>query len=344
MPDIFTAIIGASGYGGAELLRLLGAHPRFKPACLIAASQAGRRVADLYPHLARWGDLRFERMEEARAGLERCGLVFCALPHGEAMAVLPELKNGVIIDLGGDFRLQDGAAYKEWYGIEHTCPALLAEWTYGLPELFADQIKTAARISNPGCYATAAILAAAPLCKAALVEGALVIDALSGTSGAGRAPKPEMHFAHVYDDMRAYKAARHQHTPEIEMALALVSGRDVRVSFTPHLVPAVRGIHVTCSAALTRDASEQELLGVYQDFYAGKAFVTVSAEQHGTKEVRGANHVFVTPGLDRRNRRAIITCELDNLVKGAAGQAIQNANIKFGYDETLGLEAQALYP
>ncbi|NLF25224.1 MAG: N-acetyl-gamma-glutamyl-phosphate reductase [Deltaproteobacteria bacterium] len=342
--EIKTGILGASGYAGAELLRLLCGHPHFKPLCLVAASQAGARVGDLYPHLAAMAQQRYQHVQESLSELSRCDLVFCALPHGQAMTLLPKLESKVIVDLGGDFRLQDPAAYEQWYGVPHACPELLPTWSYGLPELFREEIITSTRIANPGCYATAAILAAAPLCQNGLIKGSLVINALSGVSGAGRAPKAELHFAHMYEDLRAYKVAKHQHTPEIEMVLERVAGAPVRISFTPYLVPMVRGIHLSCSAELAQDRTEEELLAVYQGFYKDQPFVSVAREQHGTKEVRGANRVFITPALDERTNRVIVTCVLDNLVKGAAGQALQNANLTFGFDEALGLDLSALYP
>jgi N-acetyl-gamma-glutamyl-phosphate reductase len=341
---IETAVIGASGYGGAELLRLMAHHAHFEPVLLIANSQAGARVRDLYPHLYHLEELRFKPLDQSREQLAQCRLVFCALPHGEAMRMLPGLKNEVIIDLGGDFRLKSAEDYERWYGLKHECPEALPSWVYGLPEFFRAEIRGAARISNPGCYATAAILAGAPLLAKGLVEGALVIDALSGVSGAGRTPKAETNFSHVADDLRAYKVARHQHTPEIEMALGKYAGKRALVSFTPHLVPAVRGIHVTCSGELSAGAAEKDLVQIFRDVYAGEPFIRVVESGAGTKEVRGSNFVALTPYLDRHSGRVIVTCVLDNLVKGAAGQALQNANLRFGFDEGLGLDDIALYP
>ncbi len=341
------AVLGASGYGGAEVLRLAAQHPNLDVAVTTGETQAGQTVAELYPHLHEYGQLRLVTADQAGNEISGCDLVFSCLPHGAAMAVLGDLGNDLVIDLGGDFRLDSADDYESWYGLDHQAPGQIADWTYGLPELFRLDIEGSRRIANPGCYPTAVALAAAPLVAAGLVEGPIVADAASGTSGAGRAPKPGLHFAHVHEDMRAYKVGEHQHTPEMEMAIARYAGtdaNDVLVSFTAHLVPMVRGIHATVSAQAVPAASATDLNDVLADAYPGEAFVDVVSTPPGTKQVRGTNRVALSAVLDERSGRAIVTAVLDNLVKGAAGQAIQNANIALGLPETTGLPLEGLYP
>lgn len=338
------AVLGASGYTGAELLRLLAEHPDVEVVVATADSQAGVDVGELYPHLQAYGDLPMRTIDDATDDIAACRLVFCGLPHGEAMRVLPGLDNDLVVDLGGDFRLDDPSEYARWYGTTHAAPDDLDAWVYGLPELLREDIAGADRIANPGCYPTAATLAIAPLLAAGMIEGPVVVDAASGTSGAGRGPKPDLHFAHVFEDVRAYKIAAHQHTPEIEHALELATGRQCRVSFTAHLVPMVRGIHATVSAQLAPGADPGQVADLFADNYGDEEFVAVSATPPGTKQVRGSNMCVLHPAVDLRCGRVIVTSVIDNLVKGAAGQAVQNANIALGLDEGTGLPVEGLYP
>lgn len=338
------AVLGASGYGGAEILRLLAGHPEIDVAVLTAESQAGRPVTDLYPHLATYDGRSYDHVDDVRGRVENCAVVFAALPHGESMRLLPGLVAPRIVDFGADFRLDDAGTYEDWYGEVHAAPDSLTGWVYGLTELFRDAVAEASRVANPGCYPTAVTLAVAPLLKAGLIEGEVVVDAVSGLSGAGRAPKGTLHFAHADEDVRAYKVAAHQHTPEMELGLRRHAGRPVTVSFTAHLAPMTRGIHATCSARLTDGAGSDDVLAVLHDTYDKEAFVRVVPEPPGTKEVRGSNSVAVSATVDGRARRVIVTSVLDNLVKGAAGQALQNANLMLGLDEGLGLTSLGMYP
>ncbi len=337
------AVLGASGYGGAELVRLLAAHPDFDVVVATAQSQAGQRLSEVYPHL-RSDDLFLRELGQVEDEVAACDVVFSALPHGESMRVLPALTNELVVDLSGDFRLDDVNVYEDWYGLNHVAHEELHRWTYGLPELFRDEIVGSRRIASPGCYATAAILGLAPLISESMIEGSIVVDAMSGTSGAGRAPKPGLHYAHVAEDVRAYKIGEHQHTPEIERTLEFVSDRPVTVSFTAHLVPMARGIHATCSAEVVDDVDIDEIRSSFDDLYRSEPFVDVVASPPGTKQVRGSNMALVHPSFDPHSGRVIVTSVIDNLVKGAAGQAIQNANLALGFDETTGLSFEAIYP
>ena len=339
-----TAIIGASGYTGAELLRLLANHPNFDVRVVTANSQAGKSVTELYPHLHGFAHLTFKKLSDVESELALCDLVFCGLPHGEAATKLPSLSNKVIIDLGSDFRLKDSFQYPLWYGREHPTPHELSNWTYGLPELFKSDICSSTRIANPGCYATACILAVAPLLRAKLMEPFIVINAISGTTGAGREPSAATHFSHVTEDVRAYKPGSHQHTPEIEAALTIFSGLPAKISLTPHLAPMARGIFATCNAKLISHVTEDDILICLKTTYQNCPFVTVQSNLPGTKEVRGSNRIVIAPKIDQHTQHIIITSVIDNLTKGASGQAIQNANIIFGLDETTGLTDIGLYP
>ena len=342
---IKTAIIGASGYTGAELLRLLASHPEFSVELVTAHSQAGKAVTDLYPHLATYKNLTFKKLSEASTDLYGCELVFCGLPHGEAVEVLPSITNKkLIVDLGSDFRLQDASLYPVWYGREHKAPEELSQWTYGLTELFRNDIRKASKIANPGCYATASILAAAPVLKEKLVEPLLTINAISGLSGAGREPSPGMHFSHADEDVRAYKITSHQHTPEIEMALSRYSLKDTKVSFVPHIGPFTRGIFATITAKLMAGVTEQQIFDCLQETYKYDSFVSIQKTPAGTKELRGSNRVAISAKVDSRLGLVVITSTIDNLVKGAAGQAIQNANVVYGLEEQSGLTTLGLYP
>jgi len=338
------AILGASGYAGAELLRLLAGHEQAQVAVATADSQQGKKVADLYPNLAPcYPDLNFDSLSSEK--INRADVVFSALPHGESMHILPCLKNDLIVDLGSDFRLKNSELYPEFYDRAHVCPDQLPLWSYGLPELFRTEIAESKRIASPGCYATAIILALAPLVREGLIEDTIVVDAISGTSGAGRGAKPGLHFAHVFEDVRAYKIGDHQHIAEVEQSLNKLSpAQKVAVSITPHLAPMTRGIHATCSAQLVKSCSSQEISQLFSTSYQHEPFIGVSDLPPGTKEVRGSNGVRIYPTVDHRTNRVIVVSVLDNLVKGAAGQAVQNMNIALGFSESLGLTNTGFYP
>jgi N-acetyl-gamma-glutamyl-phosphate reductase len=340
------AVLGASGYTGAELLRLLATHPEFEVAAIGASSAAGDPVTSRYPHLDAYSGRSFEDLKpETVAG--RAEVALFALPHGEAASVAPTLlEAGLrVVDLSGDFRLP-ADAYPSWYGYEHPSSAWLEKAVYGLPELFAGEIRDAALVANPGCYPTAVLLGLLPLAKTGLIEtGGIVIDAKSGVSGAGRTPSDSTHFATADGSVRPYKAGGvHQHTPEIERYLSFAAGGESAITFVPHLVPTTRGVLTTSYVKTTSDAAS--LLAELNDAYSTAPFVRVLPE--GTlpdsKRLQGSNVCELGVAVDGRTGTAIVIGAVDNLVKGAAGQAIQNLNIMLGLPETTGLEAQAVYP
>jgi N-acetyl-gamma-glutamyl-phosphate reductase len=333
-------IVGASGYTGAELLRLAATHPELEVVLATGDTQAGTRVSELYPSLRPvYGDLAFQPYEpDAVDGLD---LVFCGLPHGAGQAIVPEVRERVkwVLDLSADFRLVDPAAYPRWYGAAHTCPELLGAFAYGLPELFRDELIGASAVAVPGCYPTAAGLALAPLVRAGAVEPAgIVVDAASGVSGAGRGLKPSSHFCSVDEDFAAYGLLDHRHTPEIEQVLG------ASVLFTPHLAPMTRGILATCYARPTEATTTEAVLGLLRDAYAGEPFVQVIDGAPTTKAALGSNSAFITARADERTGWVLALCAIDNLVKGASGQAIQCANLMAGLPETAGLPLVGTYP
>lgn len=332
------AVLGASGYAGAELLRLLAGHPRFEVLSAAASSEEGKAVGDLYPSLAAaYPSLVYGPIEAATAA--GADVVFCALPHGASQKLVPELLDQVphVIDLGADFRLRDPALYPVWYGSEHSCPELLKESVYGLPELSRQGLAGARLVAVPGCYVTAATLALAPLVEAGVVEAdGVVVDAASGVSGAGAKPGPGYQFCTVDEDFRAYGLLTHRHTPEMEQAIA------ARVLFTPHLAPMSRGILATCYARSVPGSPEP--LDVLAKAYAGEPFVVVSERSPSTKAALGSNVAHLTARRDQRSGWVVSICALDNLVKGAAGQALQCANAVMGWAETTGLGLAAVSP
>jgi N-acetyl-gamma-glutamyl-phosphate reductase len=346
---ISVGVIGGSGYAGAELLRLVAGHPDLELAWATGESQAGNRVAELYPNLAApYGDLEFVPYEPALAdGVELC---FLALPHGASQALVGELRSRVkwLVDLAADFRLHDAALYPLWYGEEHHAPELLGDLVFGLPELFRDQVAAATAVAAPGCYPTAATLPLAPLVTAGLIEPAgIVVDAASGVSGAGRPPKPSTTFCTVDEDFTAYSLLTHRHTPEIEQAVAEAAGLPsdgVQVLFTPHLAPMNRGILATCYARPTRTTSTGELLDCYRGAYRGEPFVVVTEGSPSTKATLGSNAAHLTARYDERTGFVVAIGAIDNLVKGASGQAVQCANLMTGLPETAGLSAVGISP
>jgi N-acetyl-gamma-glutamyl-phosphate reductase len=337
---IRVGIFGASGYAGAELLRLCSAHPYLQAVVATGESAAGTAVADLYPSLAAaYPTLRFAESDPDLAdGLD---LVFLALPHGASEDVVPLLRKrvGVIVDLAADFRLKDPALYPRWYGEEHRHPELLEEAVFGLPELFRPSLPGATLIAAPGCHVTAAALALAPLIRAGAIESTgVVVDTITGVSGAGRAPKTSSHFCTVDEDVSAYGVLNHRHTPEIEQATG------AQVLFTPHLAPMNRGILATCYARPTPSAGSPDPLGILRTFYADEPFIVVSERSPSTKATLGANTVHLTARFDERTGWILVLSALDNLVKGAAGQAVQCANLALGLPETAGLPVVGVYP
>ena len=335
-------ILGASGYTGSELLRLLAAHPRFEVAVATADSHAGEAVAAHTPSLAAaYPGLIYEESDAAR--FDGLDLVFCGLPHGESQRIVPELKAraGLVVDLAADFRLKDATLYPQWYGEEHSAPELLADAVYGLPELFREGLAGATLVAAAGCYPTAAGLALAPLVRNALVEPTgIVVDAASGVSGAGRGLKETLHFGTVDEDFTAYGLLTHRHTPEMEQ---IIGGE---VLFTPHLVPMTRGILATCYARPRAGTTPTttSVMAALHDAYDAEPFVVVSDDPPSTKATAGSNAAHVTARVDPRTGWVISLCALDNLVKGASGQAVQCANAALGLPETTGLPIAGVYP
>ncbi|MDH3752808.1 MAG: N-acetyl-gamma-glutamyl-phosphate reductase [Acidimicrobiia bacterium] len=339
-------IVGASGFTGAELLRLCASHPGLDIAVATGDSQAGNRIADLYPSLAAaYGDRVYDTYSpDLVDGLD---LVFCGLPHGVSQSVVPELRGrvGHIVDLGSDFRLHDPELYPEWYGAGHECPELLDEFVYGLPELFREQLVGAELIAATGCNAATAILALAPVLGAGLVEGeALIVDLVTGVSGAGRPAKPHTTFCAVDEDVTPYGLLTHRHTPEIEQALTEKTGVGTSVLFTPHLAPMNRGIIATCYGRPTRPTTTDEALGALADLYADEPFMVVDERPPSTKATLGSNTVHLTARVDPRTGLVMTMAALDNLMKGASGMAVQCANLALGLPETSGLPIVGVYP
>ena len=336
------AIVGASGYTGAELLRILAAHPAMAVAVATGDTQAGVAVGDLYPSLGpAYPELIFSSYEpDEVAGAD---VVFLALPHGASQQIVPSLLDtgtgARIVDLAADFRLRDPGVYQQWYGETHDAPDHLASFAYGLPELFRDSVAGAAAVAAPGCYPTAAALALAPLVRAGVIEpDGVIVDAASGVSGAGRPAKPHTSFCAADGDYTAYGLLDHRHTPEIEQA----SGAGVL--FTPHLAPMNRGILATCYARPTGACHSDDLLAVLESAYAGEPFVTVSDRPPSTKATLGSNSAHLTARHDPRTGWVMALCAIDNLGKGASGQAVQCANLLCGIDETAGLATVGVYP
>jgi N-acetyl-gamma-glutamyl-phosphate reductase len=330
-------IIGGSGFGGAELLRLCASHPEFTVVFATADSQADTRVAGLYPSLApAYPDLAFVGFDPVLA--DDVDLVFLALPHGASQAIVAQIHGRVrwIVDLGSDFRFDDAAVYPEWYGGTHSSPHLLDEFAYGLPELFRDEIAAATSVAVPGCYPTAAALALAPLTRNGLIEtSGIVIDAVSGVSGAGR---DKIAFCAADEDVSAYGLLRHRHTPEIERVIG------AQVLFTPHLVPMNRGMLATCYSRPSGPASTDDVREVFAKFYADEPFVTLVDGSPHTKAVQGSNSAHVSVLADDRTGFVVSLCAIDNLGKGAAGQAMQCANLLVGLPETTGVPTLGVYP
>ena len=340
------AVIGASGYTGVELLRLLHGHPEIEVGTLTADSNAGARVADLYPSLAAgYGDTVYAPTDpSALAGYD---VVFLGLPHGQSQQMAGALVDtvGHVVDLGADFRLPP-ADYECWYGEAHTAPELISRFAFGMPELYRDQIVAAQHVASPGCYPTAASLALAPLVAHGLVEPTgIVVNAVSGVSGAGRGLKTTSLFSEVDENVTAYGLLTHRHTAEMEQALTHAGDTAVQVLFTPHLVPMIRGILATCYARpATSGLNTESLLATYREFYADEPFVVVTDGSPATKAATGSNTVHVSVRYDDRTGTVLALGALDNLVKGASGQAVQNANLLLGLPETTGLPTIGLMP
>ena len=346
------AILGASGYTGAELMRLLTNHPGVKVDVLTADRSAGQTFKSIYPQFSYRSDLpMLTKWEDSEKQIQDCDLAFCCLPHGTTQEIIsslakasPKLK---IVDLSADFRLKDLASYEKWYGKPHVAADLQTEAVYGLPEINRADVVNARILANPGCYPTAAQLPLVPLLKAGLIIAEdIIIDAKSGTTGAGRAPKEAFLYCEVADGIAAYAVGNHRHSPEIEQGLSMASGKDVIVNFTPHLMPMSRGIlesiYVKLAPGKTAKDLKDHLIATYKD----ETFVTIleGGALPQTRHVRGSNNCFINVVQDRVPGRAIIISAIDNLVKGASGQAIQNMNIMLGFPETTALMGAPMFP
>jgi N-acetyl-gamma-glutamyl-phosphate reductase len=342
------AIVGASGYTGVELIRILYCHPEVAVTCVTSERSAGKRVSDVYPSLRGRCDLVLENLEPVRVA-GKVDFIFTALPHKAAMEVVPTfLELGKqVVDLSADYRLKDAREYEKWYE-PHLNPALLKKAVYGLPELKRAKIADADLVANPGCYPTSVILGLAPLLKKRLIDPAsIIVDSKSGVTGAGRGAKVDFLYCEVNEGFKAYGVGGvHRHIPEMEQELSLLAGEKLAITFTPHLVPMDRGILSTIYAQPEKTMTAADLIKLYQDFYKGEPFVRVLEEGcfPSTAFVRGSNFCDIGLAVDGRSGRIIIVSAIDNLVKGASGQAVQNMNLMCGFPEAMGLEGLALFP
>ncbi|RJQ65916.1 MAG: N-acetyl-gamma-glutamyl-phosphate reductase [Desulfobacteraceae bacterium] len=338
---IRVGVIGASGYAGAELVRLLAGHPQVKLNALTCRQDAGQRFDQIYPAMTGWVDLVCEAYD-ARKLIRSVDLVFTALPHQLPMSLVPELLDqGLkVIDLSADFRFKDAAVYEAHYK-PHSAAGLLPQAVYGLSEVYTEQIKSASLVGNPGCYPTSVLLPLVPLIKANLIDTRLLIaDAKSGVSGAGRGASSTSHFCHVNESFKAYKVGSHRHTPEMEAVLSDVAGEPIALNFVPHLVPMTRGMQTTIYTQPRGGVTLRQIEECLQAFYAGRFFIRLrGATPPDALNVKGTNSCDIGYTLDARNNRLILMSAIDNLVKGAAGQAVQNMNIMLGMDESLGLQS-----
>ena len=342
------AICGGSGYTGIELLRILSGHPQIKLTSVTSEKSAGKSVSSLFPHLQKYKDLTYEPLNKIEL-LKKADLFFLALPHGasqEAVNFFFENKK-YVIDLSADYRLSDPKVYQEWYGLPHKYLATLKKAVFGLPEIYRTRIKKAKLIANPGCYPTSAILGLLPAIKGKLIDpSSLIIDSKSGTTGAGRKADLAVSFCEVNEGFKAYGIGTHRHTPEIEQELSFASGKKIRVNFTPHLLPVDRGILTTAYARLSKKTDTASVLNIYKKMYRDEPFVCVLDEGifPNIKNVRGTNFCHIGLKVVQRTNTLIIVSAIDNLVKGASGQAVHNMNIMMGFEETTALESLALLP
>ena len=345
---IKAGVVGGTGYTGVELLRILAGHPAVELTAITSRGEAGQRVSDMFPSLRRRVDLHFVAPEDAALG--ECDVVFFATPNGVAMKQAAALAAaGVrVIDLAADFRLRDAAEWEKWYGMRHAAPELLPEAVYGLPEINREQIRKARVLANPGCYPTAVQLGFLPLIEAGVVApDHLIADAKSGVSGAGRKAAAANLYAEAADSFKAYGVGGHRHLPEIRQGLSRAAGgREIGLTFVPHLVPMVRGIHATLYARLTREASEADLQALFETRFAGETFIDVMppGSHPETRSVRASNDCRIAVHRPQGGDTVVVLSVIDNLVKGAAGQAVQNMNIMFGVEESLGLTMPPVSP
>jgi N-acetyl-gamma-glutamyl-phosphate reductase len=343
MKKIKVGIINVTGYAGVEIARLVGRHPQAELVCVTGRSAAGKRLAEVFPHLV---DIDMPVTAELEADVD---VAFSAMGHKvSAGVILPLLKKGLrVIDMSADFRLKDHALYPKWYDFVHPAPELLKSAVFGIPELHREDMRKAQLVANAGCYPTSAILGLAPLVKAGLIEGDIIIDSKSGASGAGRTLTVPTHFCEAVDNVRPYGLSGHRHQPEIVQELqALNAKNEISITFVPHVVPMSRGIVSTCYARVWhgKAVSYTKLANLYTEFYQDEPFVRVVPAVPETKHTWGSNYCLVHPTVSPQTGKVVVVSCLDNLVKGAAGQAVQIMNIMFGFPETAGLEALPLYP
>ena len=340
-------IAGASGYTGLELIRLLAGHPEAELTVLTSETFQGQNIAEVFPSLNGVVDIKLRPLDDSIT--KDCSVLFLALPHIAAMDKLPVYLQAdcKLIDLSADYRLKDSESYSDWYSVSHTHPELLEQAVYGLPELHRQAIQTARFIANPGCYPTSVILALAPLLKTGWVDlSSIISDSKSGVSGAGRKPSLSTHYAEVNEGISPYGLAGHRHTPEMEQELSALAGKPLRLTFSPHLIPMTRGMLSTVYINLNEGLSDEKLVEQYRNFYKGEHFVRVlnPGKFASSQHVLFSNFCDIGLKVDSRNQRLIITSALDNLIKGASGQAIQNMNIMLGLDEKTGLSSPAIFP
>ncbi len=341
-------ICGGSGYAGGELLRILSGHPGVVVTGVSSERSAGKSVTELFPHLNKYSKLIYEPLRKEEI-LGKADLFFMALPHGESQeAVDFFFRNGkTVVDLSADYRLRDPGTYEKWYQVPHRFQATLKKAVFGLPEIYRNRIRKAKLIANPGCYPTGAILGLLPAVKNKLIDTAsIVIDAKSGTSGAGRKADISVAYCEVNEGFRAYSVGTHRHTPEIEQELSLMHGKEIAVNFTPHLLPVDRGILTTIYGRLEKKVSVSDVIKIYHDAYKKEPFVRLLeyGRYPNIKNVRGTNFCEIGLKLNERTNTLIMISAIDNLVKGASGQAVHNMNIMMGFDEKTGLETLALFP
>ncbi|WP_334072131.1 MULTISPECIES: N-acetyl-gamma-glutamyl-phosphate reductase [Paenibacillus] len=348
MEKVKVAIVGSTGYGGVELIRFLLGHPQVEIASVISASSAGAPITEGFPHLS---DIVTRPLDgvDPREIAEKADVVFTATPSGVSGKLVPQLLDAglKVIDLSGDFRIKDGAVYETWYKHEAPKAELLEKAVYGLSEINGAQVKGAGLISNPGCYPTATLLGLIPVLREGWIDPAsIIIDAKSGVSGAGRGTSLTTHYAEINENLKVYKVNKHQHIPEIEQCLSEAAGEAVTVTFTTHLTPMTRGIMSTMYTSLKGNYTEENLVELYRQYYEGRPFVRIreSGKWPATKEVFGSNYCDIGFAVDPRTGRLTIISVIDNVVKGAAGQAIQNLNLMMGWDEVLGLQLSPVYP
>lgn len=340
-------IIGATGYAGQQLVCLLAQHPYVQIEFLVSNSYVGEAYSDIYRNFRQRVDMKCISIEEADEQIANIDVLFIALPHGKSMDIVPKcLKVGVkVIDFGADYRLKSPSTYESWYGLKHTSPETIKTAVYGLPELHKEAIKKAQLVANPGCYPTASILGLAPLSHHGLIQGnSVIIDAKSGVSGAGRSLKTATLYGESNESIKAYGVATHRHTPEIAQELSFLNEHDISVLFTPHLVPMNRGILATSYAKLNKTVTKEEIASIYEAFYKDQPFIRLSEDLPETRWVKNTNYCDISFRIDAATNTIIVVSAIDNLMKGAASQAVHNMNLMCGLNENTGLELITYLP